>query len=78
MEEKWRDLLRLPLLQPDAWQDDFSKPRRGSLSNGAYRRQTRRAANVISANRVINAVIIAWLASSLQRLPVPLWFRMRL
>ena len=56
MEEKWGDLLPLPLLQPDAWQDDFSMPKRGSLSQGAYRRQNRRADNVFNANKVISAV----------------------
>lgn len=53
---RWRDLLPLPLFDPDCWQDTFQHPERGVTSVGSYRRRVRRFENVQRANGVIEAV----------------------
>lgn len=53
---RWRDLLPLPLFDPDGWQDTFQHPERGVTSVGSYRRRVRRFENVQRANGVIEAV----------------------
>ena len=51
-----RDLLPLPLFEPDGWEEQHIPPDRANLSTGAYRRQVRRHENVCRANEAISAI----------------------
>eukprot|EP00435_Cladocopium_sp_Y103_P026023 s1915_g6.t1 len=51
-----RDLLPLPLFEPDGDGDRHRRPDRAKLSTGAYRRQMRRYDNVCRANQAISAI----------------------
>ena len=55
-DHRLRDLLPLPLFEPDAYRDLHQKPKRTGLSEGAYRRQVRRFENVTRANCAISAI----------------------